>query len=573
MNLFRLVRFFQPLRNFAGFGIADFIAFGFAVLIAALFLARPRLGALLRAMAPRTSACMLALAALPVVLRIAILPTQPVPAPRVPDEYSYILLGDTLAHFRLANPMHPMHRFFEGVFTLQEPTWSSIYPAGQGIVLAIGQLFLGMPWAGVVLSCALLCALIYWMLRAWVTPVWALLGGLLAVMQFGPLSAWMNLYWGGAVSAVAGCLIFGALPRLRDSASPRHAALLGAGIGLQMLCRPFETVFIAASVVLYALLFLRRLPRRGLLCALVLLSIAPAGALTLLQNKQVTGNWTTLPYMASRARYGVPTTFTFQNAPVPNGPLTVEQKIDYEAQTVIHGDAPESPASWLERLVKRAAFYRFFFLAPLYLVLPAFLLAWRARACQWIAFTLILLAGGTTFYVYFYPHYVAAAACLFVLIAVKGLEALSRLTIRNRPVGREAAQFIFGLCLAHFLFWYGIYAWGNPAVLRALGEYEHQYTIPTVDPDGRLAIDAQLNRTPGANLVFVHYTPEYHGDPWIRNAADIDSSRTVWALDLGDAENAALLRYYAQRTPARTAWLLDPDARPPRLTPYAPTQP
>src|SRR6266853_4688498 len=97
----------------------------------------------------------------------------------------------------------------------------------------------GHPGAGVVLSVAAFCSLCYWMLRAWTTPGWALLGGVLAVFEFGPLNQWMNGYWGGAVSAVAGCLVFGALPRLSKLPRTRDAALLGLGIGLQMLSRPY----------------------------------------------------------------------------------------------------------------------------------------------------------------------------------------------------------------------------------------------------------------------------------------------------------------------------------------------
>jgi hypothetical protein len=38
----------------------------------------------------------------------------------------------------------------------------------------------------------------------------------------------------------------------------------------------------------------------------------------------------------------------------------------------------------------------------------------------------------------------------------------------------------------------------------------------------------------------------------------------VWARDLGAPENEKLRRYY----PDRTVWLLEPDAKPPRLTRY-----
>ena len=216
---------------------------------------------------------MLLVAALPLALRLALLPRFPAPAPSGADDFSYLLLADTLRHFRLANPVHPMHRFFEAVFILQEPSYSSIFPPGQGLALALGWMVFGHPWAGVALSMAALCAGCYWMLRAWTTPGWALTGGLLAVCEFGPLNQWMNLYWGGAVSGIAGCLVLGALPRLKaeqklspasSSAGvpigrrgalwarlPHNAVLLGAGLGLQLLTRPFEFVLLLAAVSVY----------------------------------------------------------------------------------------------------------------------------------------------------------------------------------------------------------------------------------------------------------------------------------------------------------------------------------
>src|ERR1700675_3706595 len=239
------LRFFLPLRNPIGFGAADFIELILAVLLVVRVPPSPPiLEPYAQKLARHTGWSMLLLALLPIALRLALLPRYPIPSPNVADDFSYLLLADTLRHFRLANPPHALHQFFETFFVLQEPTYSSIFPLGQGIVLALGWTIFGHPWAGVALSIGALCALCYWMLRAWTTPGWALVGGLLAVIQFGPLNQWMNSFWGGAVSACAGCLVFGALPRLRESPSSRDAALLGLGLGLQVLTRPYQVLFL-----------------------------------------------------------------------------------------------------------------------------------------------------------------------------------------------------------------------------------------------------------------------------------------------------------------------------------------
>ena len=54
--------------------------------------------------------------------------------------------------------------------------------------------------------------------------MWALAGGVLAVIEFGPLNQWMNGYWGGTLAAVAGCMVFGALPRLAERVNTQRRA-------------------------------------------------------------------------------------------------------------------------------------------------------------------------------------------------------------------------------------------------------------------------------------------------------------------------------------------------------------
>jgi len=91
------------------------------------------------------------------------------------------------------------------------------------------------------------------------------------------------------------------------------------------------------------------------------------------------------------------------------------------------------------------------------------------------------------------------------------------------------------------------------------------WSLALRNPERRVMVSAQLAKLPGKLLVFVRYWPGHiFQDEWVYNAADIDGARVVWARDLGTAEDEKLRQYY----PDRSVWLLEPDARPPRLTPY-----
>jgi hypothetical protein len=559
MHFADMVTSFLPLRNPIGFGASDFIELIIAALLVLLILiSRPWLEHYARRLAPKTGWCMLLLAILPIALRLALLPHHPVPTPDIYDEFSHLLVADTLGHFRIANPPHPLHQFFETFFVLQQPTYSSIYPLGQGLAMALGRMIFGIPWAGVLLSTAAFCALCYWMLRGWTTSLWALLGGLLAVVEFGPLNQWMNNYWGGAFSATAGCLVFGALPRLRESARTRDAALLGLGLALQLLTRPYEFIFLLAS----ALLFLVPSFRKPAKLAPAFLVLLPAIALSLLQNKQVTGSWTTLPYMLSQYQYGVPAALTFQSKPVPHNDLTPQQQLDYKMQLAFGPSGPETVATYLTRLVYRVRFYRFFFLPPLYLALVAFLFALREFRFAWVALTL-----GANFFPSFQSHYIAAVTCLFVLVSITGLQQINRLTIRGWPAGNEAARLIVLLCAVHFVFWYGLHLFDTSGFSLAMRRYETWDVINHANPERRIEVYQQLAKIPGNLLVFVRYSPQHiFQDEWVYNEAAIDQARIVWARDLGTTENEKLQHYY----PDRAVWLLEPDARPPKLSRYEP---
>ncbi|HWD00763.1 MAG TPA: hypothetical protein VG456_28600 [Candidatus Sulfopaludibacter sp.] len=546
------------MPGFLGFGAADLLlVFVSALLLGGAYASRRWLEPRAQAFAHRSVWCMLLLAILPVALRLLLLANHPVPTPDIYDEFGHLLVADTLRHFRLANPPLPLPQFFETFFVLQQPTYSAIYPIGQGLALAIGWTLFGSPWAGVLLSTAAFCALVYWMLRGWTTPGWSLIGGLLAVAEFGPLCQWMNTYWGGAFPAMAGCLVFGALPRLRREPRTRDAVLLATGLALHWLTRPFESIFLFLAAAVYLAPCWRKLRRVAPEAALILLT---AAAITLFHNKAVTGSWSTLPEKLSQDQYGVPAALTFQANPVPSRPLTPQQSLDYRMQLGFRGSRGETLRSYLERLEYRVRYYRFFFYPPLYIALAAFLFTLRRN--WWIALTCLVFALGVNFFPAFQLHYVAAVACLFLLMSVLGLQTLARLAVRGQPAGAEAVQLILLLCAAQFVFWYGVHVFDNSEISRALRPYETWDAINHTNPERRIFVDRQLAQIPGRILVLVRYSPQHlFQDEWVYNGADPASARIVWARDLGADQDLQLLQAY----PGRTVLLLEPDARPPRL--------
>jgi hypothetical protein len=482
-------------------------------------------------------------------IRAALLPVLHVPMPAIHDEFSYLLAGDTYAAGRLANPPHPFWKHFESFHIIQQPTYASKYPPAQGFALAFGERLFHDPWIGVLLSAGLMCAAVCWMLQGWTTPWLALIGALLVALRIGILSYWMNSYWGGAVPAIGGALMIGAVARIAFERRYAHAATWAAGLAILLNSRPYDGAVLGALTAAVVLWTCRHsLPRMAIPAAAVLI---PVAAFMLYFNARVTGSPLELPYQLHERQYVVANNFAWS---VDNHEPVYRHAVMRTFWSKINVDQVKDMRTNLASmyLVKLASMYGFFFcFYPLFI--PALIWPYPLQTPQ-ERWSVLLLAGGLVSLlpvVGFQYHYAAAIMPLFYL---RFLQSADRL--RNwRPNAKPAGLVIAVLLLALIPIQFGRDLWK----LFADGEL----APPMAQPYHNVV--HQLEALPGRHLVLVRYAPNHDVfQEWVYNRADIDSARIVWAREMSADEDASFIQYFH----GRNIWLLEPDQAPPKLTPY-----
>src|SRR5438874_9059856 len=366
-------------------------------------------------------------------LRLAVLPIEPIPEPIVHDEFGYLLAADTYVHGRLTNPTHPMWVHFETFSILQKPTYQCFAQPAQGMILAFGKVVFGHPFWGVWLSVGVMCAAITWMLQGWLSPEWALVGGVLSVLRYGTFSYWANSYWGGALGAIGGALVLGALPRIKSSQRVRDALLMGAGLAILAGSRPYEGFVFSVPIALLLFVwmlgknsppFLTSLRRVVLPLALVLIF---AGTGMAYYFWRVTGSPFRMPYQIARDTYLVSPYLIWQ-------PIRPEPVYHHEILRKMYtGEALGNyyiSRSVTGILLKIYTAWRFYFgaalalpLAMLPLVLPPNL-SWRSIKPRTLSLLFVFgaVVAGVVVSTFYNPHYSAPATGLFlalVLIALR----------------------------------------------------------------------------------------------------------------------------------------------------------
>jgi hypothetical protein len=483
--------------------------------------------------------------------RALLLPVIGIPEPRINDEYSYLLMGDTFAHHRLTNPTPSAWQHFETFHVTLVPTYHSKYPVAQGIVLGFGQALFHRPWTGVFLNTALMCGAICWALQAFVSPAWALLGGLLVVARLALFSYWMNSYWGGSVAALGGAVALGSVVRLFNTkSSGRDRVILSCtfAIGLLILStsRPYEGLAFSLPLIGYFCYHALKEGVRNRMVAQTMLPVLSIGVAGLLwmgyYNHRTTGSATLLPYVLNERTYS-PLPFLIpqklRSGITPSDPVFEKY---YQVEAEEHEFQKTKTVSGLTTIeLGRAAITWFFYVGPALLIPVAVgLVSCAKRGDMRIA----VFAAVTTYIAvalcnWTQPHYFSPATVVVYLCAAEGL----RYFWDTHENGERA--FVVAVCLTV----------AAASLARETGSAVWSMKYRFLNQ--RKAIAEQLEMQPGKQLVLVSYDMERHypGNELVHNGAEFSSEKILWARDKGLEKDQDLCDAY----PDRTFWIVVTD--------------
>ena len=407
------------------------------------------------------------------------------------------------------------------------------------------------------------------------------------MIRLGTFSYWANSYWGGAVAAIGGALVLGALPRIKYSQRLRDAVLMGLGFAVLANSRPYEGLFfslpVAGALGVWMLGKNRpplRLVARRVVAPLFLVLVLTGCAMGYYFWRTTGSPWDT-PYLVYARTYHLGgagwggRVFPWQSlgsAPVYHHALFQDYYRDIMLQYERSRSMTSRLTGGLTVLIRMWDFYLGAALTLPLLVALATLpygFSWRhiGSSTRFLTLVCLMLTGGSMLPIFFMPHYAAPIAGAILALVLLPMRRLRSQKGRDRSTGLFVVRAVPLICLLMLLLRVAAKPLRLPEPGRYLTEGPPLWCALTPSNPERAATLARLQELPGRQLAIVHYGPNHKlaFHEWVYNEADVDRAKVIWARDMGTARNKELIDYFRDRQ----AWLVEADETPPRVAPYS----
>ncbi len=479
------------------------------------------------------------------------------PAPSLHDEFSNLLVADTLLHGRLANPSPTVWQPFQSFHVLVNPSYASKYPLGPGAMMALGWLLVGTTAAGIWLAAGACSAAIAWAAAGCLPRRWALIAGVLVAANANVHHQWSLVFMSGWMTATASALVAGAILRMRHRVRALDAIVFGIGVSGLALTRPFEGLLFtctSAGLLLYWWRGKTWTSQWALWFRLAGWSAAPLTVMfciVAMHNRATTGSMLQMAYQLHEKQYGVAPLNIFQS---PRTPAMNDWSADVPPTVVAfhYGWSLESYfkrnhlAGWCgsvaERLhvVTRLWGWVFCLIGVTYLIVQ--------RGPYWpmaVAILLALLAG--SFVPWYFSHYFAPSLVWLVILTTLSLHWFSKRLLTDRRASRLAVGCLLAM-----------------QCITMASEVAAANMRPMTWAEQRQSLEQQLTASGARHLVLVRYHADHNvHHEWVFNGADLEGAAVVWARSWRPDLDALLLEQYRDRQ----IWILELDSNDhPRLS-------
>jgi hypothetical protein len=374
----------------------------------------------------------------------------------------------------------------------------------------------------------------------------------------GQIGYWAQSYWGGSVACLGSALALGSVlwfGQVTKKHPANATALLTAfviGLWLLAISRPLEGLLVCIPLSICMLSHWIESIKSGsmylvLKDLLVPLLVGISGAFWIGHyQSSVTGSPFRLPYLCYEKQYALTPTFLAQPLRKSKGYTNEPMRIFHEEwEAGIFRSQQNWDGYFAEKTAKLCILWKFFL--GWSLTIPALMggivsavsiFKNRTSACARLGWMggasvgLVILVHSQT--VWMNPHYLAPLTPILWGWIGGGLASLSSWTLFKLEVGLLLALSFVGFSAMLMLSEFDTH-WSTMA--NAQG-WQHR----------RDEIETKLLSTKGTHLILIDYDDAHSPhQEWCYNSADIDGSKVVWARDLGQDKNLALLQYFENR--------------------------